>query len=62
MDIFSSELMSSLYKFSEPNSVWKWGHHAVFPGQVWMDDKDVDKISIFVTNESAIFFKMKKIL
>ena len=26
-----------------------------------MDDKDVDKISIFVMNESAIFFKMKKI-
>ena len=26
-----------------------------------MDDKDVDKITIIVMNESAIFFKMKKI-
>ena len=26
-----------------------------------MADKDVDEITIFVMNESAIFFKMKKI-
>ena len=26
-----------------------------------MDDKDLDKISIFVMNESAIFIKMKNI-